>query len=100
MTSHHGDRSGERHDPDPGVSSPPVSSPPVGYRITRTYPAVGGGRLQPYRLAEPANYACVRCWTACRRRALTVIDGDWLHVLCPSCTKVLAPVYERAAKDR
>lgn len=71
------------------------TGPPAGYRITRTEPALGGGRLQPYRLAEPANYACARCGTVLRSRRLTVIDGDWMQLLCPPCTTLLAPAYER-----
>ncbi len=57
-----------------------------------------GGRLRPYRLAEPASYACSRCGTVMRSRRLTVIDGDWLRLLCPPCTTVLAPAYEQASK--
>lgn len=83
MTGHPGDR---RH-PDPGVGSPPA-----GYQVTRTEPAVGGGRLQPYRLAAPATFACLRCGDGhALSRRLTVVEGDWLRLLCPLCTTVLAP---------
>jgi hypothetical protein len=79
---------------------PMPASRPAAYQITRTYPPLGGGRLQPLRLKDPASYACRRCLGRFRSRALTVIDNDWLQLACPSCTPILAPLYERDQQTR
>lgn len=74
------------------------TGPPAGYRIIRTEPTLGRSRLQPYRLAELANYTCSRRGIVMHSRRLTVSDGDRMQLVCLPCTTVLAPAYEQASK--
>lgn len=62
------------------------------YEVTRTYPP--RGPLQQYRLDSSTSFVCFRCGAAKTSKLVTVLRGDWGHLLCNGCYGRLLSLHE------
>ena len=62
------------------------------YGVTKTYPQ--RGPLQQYRLDSSTSFVCFRCGASKTSKLVTVLRGEWGHLLCNGCYGRLLSLHE------